>query len=113
MIQNNNNTALERTLTVKINGFDYVIYVSPNTIKCFCCRKMWHLVGMCLQSAAGESSESSVSARGKDELEQTDQADRVVRVDSSASDGVGTVKVVSVKAIKENPAVQELRSATC
>lgn len=49
MILNDNNAEPELTLTFKINGLDYVIYVSTDTMKCFGCGKTWHLIHKCTQ----------------------------------------------------------------
>ncbi|MGL5100975.1 MAG: hypothetical protein ACRC6N_00005, partial [Plesiomonas sp.] len=44
MVLNSCNTELERTLTFKIEGFDYTIYVSTQSMKCFSCGKPGHFV---------------------------------------------------------------------
>ncbi|KAK3542555.1 hypothetical protein QTP86_029613, partial [Hemibagrus guttatus] len=103
MILNNNSTELQRTLTFKIHGFDYVIYVSTESMRCFGCRKTGHLVRACPQRAGSEtppSDESDGSVRGSNGPDQTAQQDRVVEADSPVTDGENASKVDSITAEK-------------
>ncbi|KAK3562783.1 hypothetical protein QTP86_009284 [Hemibagrus guttatus] len=55
MILNSDITELERTLTFKIDGFEYVIFVLTDSMKCFGCGKTGHLVRTCPQAAGGKT----------------------------------------------------------
>ncbi|KAK3538762.1 hypothetical protein QTP86_015659, partial [Hemibagrus guttatus] len=106
MILNSDITELERTLTFKIDGFEYVIFVSTDSMKCFGCGKTGHLVHMCPQAAAGEdrtSGGSSASAQDRAEPEKTNQMDGEVGATSATSEGAESVSATAACHDTEKP----------
>ncbi|KAK3560190.1 hypothetical protein QTP86_000663 [Hemibagrus guttatus] len=104
MILNSDITELERTLTFKIDGFEYVIFVS--TMMCFGCGKTGHLVRACPQAAGGKDStsgQSSASAQDRAEQKQTAQVDGEVGAISATSEGTESVSVTAARHNTEKP----------
>lgn len=95
MILNNNADDLELTLKFKIDGSDYVVFVTSDTaMKCFVCSEMGHLARACPQGPGGKAgnAEPSTPVVAGPPAEVSQQTESVTPV-SDTPDAAETARV--------------------
>ena len=55
MILNKKDAELNLVFSIKVNDFDYAVFVNSGTLKCFGCRREGHLVRTCSEKTPAHS----------------------------------------------------------
>ena len=74
MILNNENAELNLAIKFRIDDFDYVIYVTSETMKCFKCGQGGHLARVCPENVEHDAVQNNIEGEGqKDNVENGNQ----------------------------------------